>query len=535
MKHIIYLYSRKNPLTARLTAQIESRVSILYPSTKYSIIQRTAEYLIRIYFIALLVIVGLLYFAEFSIYYAMLSLMMVYAVINTIVYEELEKLELKLLGQLEKFVSDVRFRYQFDGMLEEAIQEAINLAEYEMSIQGERILECLKRQFNLELDDYSEIAPNHFFLTFYSICVMNMKYGDKKIEETSVFIRNLAYLKEDINVEQLKRRKIANQFMGLYGLTLLPVFAIKPIEKWAVSNMPDMEKVYSGLQGIGVTIFLMIFTISVYKIISILKRANHHVQSKNPFIYRLANTQFCRKLVYWYIVIRKKQAERCNQLLKDVVYIYDFGEFMILRWISAIGYGVFCGIIGGSVGGNGFVLTGIMCCGCVVGYFSCYVSIVFKRQILIMEREEEIVRFQTIILMLMHIDRMTIAELLEQMERYAVTFRNEIYELANTLSYKGIGVFREAKGRTSFHPYEKLLDSFRSCDIMPINMAFGDAETDRLYYVEKHKQDNESIIERKSLIAKTIAFLPLCLVILLKLIVPFVVQGISSLSMNMMM
>ena len=84
-----------------------------------------------------------------------------------------------------------------------------------------------------------------------------------------------------------------------------------------------------------------------------------------------------------------------------------------------------------------------------------------------------------------------------------------------------------------FHPYEKLLDSFLACDTMPIFQAFEDVETDRGYYVEKHKQDNEEIINKKSMIAKTIAFLPLCLVILLKLILPFVMQGISALGNSM--
>ena len=140
MKNIIYRYSKKFFLTAELTGRIESRVAILYPSTKYSIIQRTAEYLMRIYVVAVIAMTGLFVCAEFSVYYGMMAIMVVYAVINTSIYEALDKLEIKLLLQLEKFVSDVRFRFQFDGMMEEAIQDAINLAEYEMSIQGEKIL-----------------------------------------------------------------------------------------------------------------------------------------------------------------------------------------------------------------------------------------------------------------------------------------------------------------------------------------------------------------------------------------------------------
>ena len=107
------------------------------------------------------------------------------------------------------------------------------------------------------------------------------------------------------------------------------------------------------------------------------------------------------------------------------------------------------------------------------------------------------------------------------------------HELSNVLSYRGIDTFRDAKGKTGFAPYEKMMHSFIACDTMPIYKAFEDVESDRMYYVDKHKQDNDDIINKKSLIARTIAFLPLCLVIIVKLIVPFVVQGINSLAINM--
>lgn len=68
---------------------------------------------------------------------------------------------------------------------------------------------------------------------------------------------------------------------------------------------------------------------------------------------------------------------------------------------------------------------------------------------------------------------------------------------------------------------------------MPVYRAFEDVESDRNYYVEKHKQDNEQIISQKAMIAKTVSFLPLCMVIIIKLILPFVVQGITGLSMDM--
>lgn len=140
MKSIIYRYSRRFFLTSEITRRIESRIFILYPSTRYSVINRTAEYLIKIYILAGIVTTGLFLYADFSLYYATISALVVYAVVNSRVYGELDKLEIRLLMQFEKFITDVKFRFQFDGMLEEALQDAINYAEYEMSLQGEKIL-----------------------------------------------------------------------------------------------------------------------------------------------------------------------------------------------------------------------------------------------------------------------------------------------------------------------------------------------------------------------------------------------------------
>ena len=219
-----------------------------------------------------------------------------------------------------------------------------------------------------------------------------------------------------------------------------------------------------------------------------------------------------------------------NKLLREVVYYYNLAEFVLLRWIYATSYTVVGVVLFASTGIHGIWLVFVALCCMAAGYHTLYISIVIRKQIMVMEREEEIVRFQTIILMLMHIDRMTIAEILQRMESFAIVFKSRIYELSNTISYKGIDTFREAKGKTGFTPYEKMLDSFIACDTMPIYQAFEDVESDRSYYVDKHKQDNDEIIMRKSMIARTAAFLPLCLVIIVKLIVPFVVQGISGLS-----
>ena len=82
----------------------------------------------------------------------------------------------------------------------ELLLDAINEGNYQISIHGQLIYNYLRESYTKDRCDYQEVCPNHFFLTFYSLCESVMKYGDKKTKEGSLFIKNLSYLKEDINI-----------------------------------------------------------------------------------------------------------------------------------------------------------------------------------------------------------------------------------------------------------------------------------------------------------------------------------------------
>ena len=57
-------------------------------------------------------------------------------------------------------------------------------------------------------------------------------------------------------------------------------------------------------------------------------------------------------------------------------------------------------------------------------------------------------------------------------------------------------------------------------------------ETDRQYYIAKHKQDNKFYIEQRGAVGKFLSFIPICLVVIVKLIVPFVIEGMNQMSIS---
>lgn len=530
MKNIVYRICNKFFLTAGLTRRIHHRITLLYPADRYSVIQKTEKYLIKIFISAILAGMGLFFFSELSIYYGCLVAMIVYIMVNSMINSALAREELRLLQLLEEFIVEVHFNYQFNCMIIEAIQGAIDKVPYEMAVHGEMILSYLKEANGGGSDDYRDVAPNNLFLTFYSLSLTVLMYGDKENKECSLYLTNLGYLKEDINIEILKRKSLESKFTGLSVVTIMPVFAIKAIELWAISNMPDLKDSYEGIVGIVTTIVLTIITGAIYKIIGILRSPFKERGYKSGWPEKLLNVYQINVVIMWIIKRTYKSSEKINILLKSIVYPYNIKEFIVRRY-------VFSGLIAG-VGfivalSIGLTLTVAILVGVITGILFgrlVIINLLIKRQIMIMDSEEEIVRFQSVILMLMHMDRITVGEILREISNFAIIFRDDVDKIINQISYMGMRVFERAREDKGFMPFKKLMDSFLATDLIGIERAFYGMEADRRYYVEKHKQENEEIIMKKSAIAKVVAFIPLCLIIIVKLIIPFVVEGMKQLT-----
>lgn len=541
MKNIVYKFSKSFFLTRLLTKKIENRLLILYPSNKSSIIRKTADSLIKLYIIGIAAVIGLQMFSKISFYYSILSGIVIYFIVDEKLCEEFEILEHMLLEQLLKFVEEVKFRFQFDGMLEQAILDAISEADYEISIHGQKIYECLMEAYYHEKQDYIDISPNQFFLTFYSLCETVLLYGDRKEDGTSIFLKNLGYLKEEINVELLKRSKIKGNFLGLKIIAILPLFAIAPIEKWAIFNIPELKNSYSGAYGIYTTIGLTLLSVLSYKLVNILKYGAKREAPSN-MVKELCKNRYIKAVIRGYISFNIKSSKKINNILNDIAYEYDIFEFTFKRFLIALLTEITAMIFlisGYMASDNGKIIVLYAAVAIIIGILAFKApvwSLEIKKIIIMLDREEEIVRFQNIILMMMHMDKITVEQIIEELERFARVFKRSLWDIGNKYTYKGVEAFKLAKEEIRFRPFERLMDGFIACDDTYIYKAFEDLEKDRQYFIDKHKQENERIISDKTVIAKLISFVPLCMVIIIKLIIPFVIFGIKTLNAtNLMM
>ncbi len=542
MKAILYNTCSRNRITKNLIKRIESKLHIIYALDYEKLVLATEREIRKILFIAIVSMLFIAAIGRISLYFCIVGIAVLYIQGVNSIYSTYDKLEIKLLKQFEKYIQEIRFQFRFDGMLEDALQDAIQNSEYEMSLQGMRIIQSLRAWKNDESHEtYEEFAPNHFFLTFYALCETVLYYGDKKVNGTSLFLSNIGYLKEDINAEILKREKTRALFMGLFGVTILPIFAIKLIERWGIGNMPALKSFYYGMTGAVITIIITVITLIIYHVIMRLKYPIDFDRHKSQWVDEILEISWVDKLFLKRISMNYEDYYSREKMLKSIVYPYNVKELMAKQCMNAVAAFMITLILFVSIGLHqqsimGVQKAGSILCLCfaficsIFAYYYEYLNIVMRKKMLEINREEEVVRFQSIILILMYMDRVTMELMIEWMERFAIVFKVDLEMIADSLAYDGIQTFNIAKERVSFLPFERILDCFIASDRIGICEAFSDVLSERVYYIEKHKQENEIILNNKAVIARTIAFIPLCLVILAELILPFVYYGLKQLS-----
>lgn len=157
-----------------------------------------------------------------------------------------------------------------------------------------------------------------------------------------------------------------------------------------------------------------------------------------------------------------------------------------------------------------------------------YLHLLFIKKLREKNMEDEIVQFHTIILMLIHIDKVTIEIVLEWLEDFAVIFKGSIERLRNEIKNGEMEILEDLRLNESFQPFVKIIENLQISDRIGIEKAFDEIEIDRINYQEKRKMDNEMNLQDKTSLGKVIAFIPFMITIGLYLILPFMIKGMST-------
>ena len=165
----------------------------------------------------------------------------------------------------------------------------------------------------------------------------------------------------------------------------------------------------------------------------------------------------------------------------------------------------------------------------VVGYYAPVLLLIFQKKMRQMDMENEVMQFQTIILMLMKIERINVEMILEWLERYSNIFREPISKCVNNFESGPWEALEELKNDISFQQLIRIVESLQAAvEQIPIREAFDELDTERAYHQEKRKESNERMISKKSMIGKVIGFAPMVTLFVGYLIIPLCLIGMTS-------
>lgn len=166
-----------------------------------------------------------------------------------------------------------------------------------------------------------------------------------------------------------------------------------------------------------------------------------------------------------------------------------------------------------------------------IGYMGPIWMLMFQVKMRQLDMEDEVMQFQTIILMLMKIERVNVEMILEWLERYANIFKEPITKCVNNYEAGAWEALEELKNDVSFTQFIRIIESLQAAvEKIPIREAFDELDTERDYYQAKRKESNERLISRKGMIGKIIGFAPMVCLFVGYLIVPLVVIGMMSMT-----
>ena len=336
--YTLYRIYMATPLIRRYYVKLKNNYRAIIPADEVTLNKKTTERMSLCIGICLLILIAICLVGGGDIAYMMVGFLACYIVFTNLINTSEQKMQMKLLNQLDTLVSDVHSNYPDSKIPDEALSSTLDNLPYEIGLHANIVNDMLKASdTDLEVEKYIDMAPNKFLLLFATICATIQEHGDKALKNgRSMFIQNLDYLKTELGNERIRLSKRTLAFAGKTFSVLIPLFCLKPIQIWAESNMPEIAGFYKGSGGIISLAIVMVITYICYEFINILKD-DHNPEGKSDKLYRdIANLPVCKKYITSWINHNYTKSERTNDKLKSVGDTSGMPVFIVKRFLVAI-------------------------------------------------------------------------------------------------------------------------------------------------------------------------------------------------------
>ncbi len=159
----------------------------------------------------------------------------------------------------------------------------------------------------------------------------------------------------------------------------------------------------------------------------------------------------------------------------------------------------------------------------IVGFIVCHIPDLFmaiKKNVIESRKADEIMQFQSLMLVLMHMSGMTVEGILEWMERFSFCFREDIAECRINLGRGDNYALKKMQDQTTYEPFANFIDNLLAIDKCGVADAFSEIEIDKQFNKDKRIEEMNTRLENNSSIAGFISFFPFAATVALYLLVP---------------
>ena len=623
----LYMRYLKLPFLRRYLLKVRRRLEIINIDDEFLTRLQASKIITRALAIIIPVTLIVILMTKSNLLIMIIILIFELFIIDSLVDGMVDKLDNNLLNQQVDFFAAMRHSYHETNMVGEAIYQTAQDDEHiEISRQAERIYNILNSEDpETELEKYYDIAPNNYLKEFAGISYLTQEFGDRKVDGTSLYLKNLDNITQEMQMEILKRDKLNYTFQSLSIISIIPMAMLEPLKSWALSNFSFTKSFYNGKLGMIVQIIILLVTFVCYILIRKLKdngAVNIKLENnQNPWQAKLYNIKPVKRFVDLFIPKDgTKERRKIKEALKDaaskqkiqwlyinrltltvVVFIASIIMFMMLHNVQInyiytepttdydlIGelddrdyrkamettetHNYFLDMFRGKLNTTQDDIEKAMrrstyyrdadqetitsnaeqileklqtvnseylkwfeillaMVFAIIGYAAPYLMLKFQVIIRKMSMEDEVMQFQTIILMLMRLERVDVEMILEWMERYADIFKEPISRCLNDYESGSWEALEDMKSEVSFQPLIRIIESLQTAvEKVPIKEAFDELDSDREYYQDKRKEANDRLISKKGMIGRAIGFTPLVGIFVGYLVVPLVLIGLTSMT-----
>ena len=156
----------------------------------------------------------------------------------------------------------------------------------------------------------------------------------------------------------------------------------------------------------------------------------------------------------------------------------------------------------------------------VIGFYIPVFILEYQVRSIKMNMEDEVGQFQTIVMMLMYVDSMSIRTILEWMERFSYCFKESIQTCINELPADEERALSKLRDSETFQPFKRFVNNLLIVNEQGMEAAFDEIVQERTNAMEDRKKDNEEVCKKKAIYATIICVLPLAFEIAAYMIYP---------------